>query len=491
LENAPVAIGTVASRVVAFQSQFQADNPFSLTAPNPNFIGSLLDQGLGLGLYPAIYDPRYRTPRSVEINIGMQRELRPGTILSADYVRNVQTHYFMGIDENHTGDVRYFNRNAARQAVIATLSACGVSSLDQAISACPGLYPGGGGATMVDFALRGLTSSADFDQPCVNAIGSPCAFPGVNPDAPPLLFQRPIGRSVYNGLQTKFLENVRQPFRYLHALNLEISYALSRFENAGGATLIIPAAPINADQDFGPLALDNVRPNRYFGPSLLDRTHQLSIGGYADLPTGLQMSVISHFWSPLSTMLVVPNTNLGPGEIFRTDFTGDGTVEDPMPGTHVGSFDRGITASNINAAISRYNSTYANQATPAGQMLITNGMFTLHQLQQLGAVAPGLPAAPTGEVNLSWLRALDLQVAWSASIKDKLTVQPRVGFYNLFNFANFDLPGNALNGLLTGAAGQINGTTHTAHNVNRVGIGTGVYSLGAPRQIEFGLRIIF
>ena len=67
----------------------------------------------------------------------------------------------------------------------------------------------------------------------------------------------------------------------------------------------------------------------------------------------------------------------------------------------------------------------------------------------------------------------------------------RAVFYNLFNFANFDLPGNALNGLLTGAAGQINGTTRVGHNVDRVGVGTGVYSLGAPRQLEFGLRLTF
>jgi hypothetical protein len=53
------------------------------------------------------------------------------------------------------------------------------------------------------------------------------------------------------------------------------------------------------------------------------------------------------------------------------------------------------------------------------------------------------------------------------------------------------LPGTALDGLLTGAAGQINGTNRTAHNIDRVGIGTGVYSLGAPRQLEFGLRVTF
>ena len=71
------------------------------------------------------------------------------------------------------------------------------------------------------------------------------------------------------------------------------------------------------------------------------------------------------------------------------------------------------------------------------------------------------------------------------------SLQPSAGFYNLFKFANFDLPGAALNGLLTGGAGQINGTTHAGHNLDRVGVGTGVYSLGAPRQLEFGLNIRF
>ncbi|MGA8313828.1 MAG: carboxypeptidase regulatory-like domain-containing protein [Terriglobales bacterium] len=513
----PIAIGAVGSQIAAFQKQYQADFPFDLKAPNPNYLGSLLSQGQGLNGGGPPLDPNYRTPRSVEMNIGIQREILRGTILSADFIRNVQTHYLLAIDENHTGDVRSFSKAAAQEAVARTLSLCGVSTIDQAIVSCPtnpvgpnqtGYAPRA--ATMADFAQNGLTSSADFNAVCsfpsVTVPGGTygCAFPGINANAPPLGFLRPIGRSVYDGLQTKLVQNLEHPFKGVRSLNLQVSYAISRFENSGGAQ---PAVPINSDQDSGVQVIDSVSPNRFFGPSVLDRTHQLSFGGYADLPGGFRVSILSHFWSPLSTSLVVPNTNLGPGEIFRTDFTGDGTTQDLIPGTHVGSFDRGIDASNINRVLDNYNHATALNLTPAGQVLVQDGVFTPAQLgvgdsscynnpnqQSVGslcAVAPPVPLAPTGQVNLAWLRALDLRLSWVRAVNEKVTIQTSAGFYNLFNFANFDLPGNPLNGVLTGAPGQINGTTHAAHDVNRVGVGSGVYSLAAPRQIEFGLHVVF
>lgn len=502
----PVAIGSVANQIVAFERQYQLASPVNVRAPNPNYVGTLLQQGLSIGTSPTMYDPNFQTPRSLQMNIGIERELRPGMVLTVDYLRNVQTHYLLGIDENHTGDVRYFNKTAALQAISATnqLFNCGMgtdfSSIQCAISA---------GAQMTDYANNGLTSSADFGAVCsfppVTGLGRyGCAFTGINPSAPPLLFRKTIGRSVYNGLQAKLTQGVEYRSRGVRALSFQIAYALSRFANSGSSN---PNGPGGQDQNFGPSALDYANPNHYFGPSTLDRTQQLSFGGWVELPRGFQLGAIGHFWSPLATTMWVLNTNLGRGEIFRTDFTGDGTVQDPLPGTRAGNFDRGIDASNINRVLTDYNNTVALNLTPAGRVLVQNGLFTAAQLgvgntlcynnpnnlpvNSLCAVAPPVPLAPPGQVNLSWLRALDLRVAWSCTIRERITIQPNAGLYNLFNFANFDLPGNALNGLLTGAAGQINGTTRMDHNVDRVGVGTGVYSLGAPRQIEFGLRLTF
>src|ERR1019366_2380988 len=378
-------------------------------------------------------------------------------------------------DVNRVGDASFFNSINALAAISATNSSLGCSAgTDAASIDCAIRHR----ANMASYAGKGLTSANDFGGVCPF-----CAFQGANPSAPSLPFLFPMGRSVYNGLQMKLAQNIKNPSSVVHALNLQIAYSLSRFENSGAIGAV--------DQDIVNSALDNNLPNRCFGPSGLDRTHQFSFGGFAEFPLSFRLSIISHFYSPLSTTLVVPNTNLGFGEIFRTDFTGDGTVQDPLPGTTVGNFDRGVDAGNINKVIEHYNSTIAGQPTPAGQVLIKNGLFNLAQLQALGAVAPPIPLAPKGQVDLAWLRAFDLKVTWSYVFKEKVTIEPSVGMYNLLNFANFDLPGNTLSGLLLGSAGSVNGTTYSDHNVNRVGVGSGVFALGSPRQIEFGLRVSF
>ncbi|MFZ0807948.1 MAG: carboxypeptidase regulatory-like domain-containing protein [Candidatus Sulfotelmatobacter sp.] len=527
-------IGDALPAILALQQAYIAGSPFNLHTPNPSFVGSTL---AGCNALPSsasyagcyftpgvnLFNPNYRSPRSVQMNLGIQHELKPGTVISVDFIRNVQTHYLLGVDQNHSGDVRHFNLQGAQNAITATLLNCGASSVTQSWSQnCPsGRYTNPDGTprplNIGDFAAFGLGSSTDMggsscpaglvsafssiaastgDRTLITMFpnGYGCAFGGLNQNAPPLNFLSPVGRSVYDGAQVKLVDNVKHPFPGAKSMNLKVSYALSRFENSGGG--VAPDASVEAgsgDQDSAVPALDNANVNRYFGASALDRTHQVSFGAYIEFPKKLQMGIMSHFYSPLATTLTVPDTGLGAGEIFRTDFSGDGTTQDPIPGTHNGSFMHGVDNSSIGNVISSYNAKYGGQPTPAGNVLVAGLPVFINatDLAGLGAVAPLVSVAPTGQANMSWLKTLDATIGWQHTFFERVTIKPSVGVYNVFNFANFDLPNNMMSGLLTGTPGSINGTTYGGHVVNRVGVGTGVYSLGSPRQTEFSLKIEF
>ena len=493
---------TAAQCVATFQTTYQAASAaVGSQAPNPSYIPNLISSGSGIFL--GALAPNYRTPYSIQMNAGIQRELRPGMVLSVDYLRNVSLHYLIGVDANHSGDIRYFNKSAAQQAIAATLSACGVASIDAAIAACPGLHPAtatspAGPATMSDFGNSGLDSAADLGiSGCEAGLGTsyPCAFTGVNPTLGLVTFLFPIGRSVYNAMDVKLVDNVKSPFRGVKYLNFQFAYSLSRFTNCGAAlSTSAGTSPAAADQDFVNPTIDNNHPCGFSGPSALDRTHQFSFGGYADLPAHFRLGTIFHFDSPLASALAVPVTGNGAGEIFATDFNGDGTTGDPIPGTKQGSFMRGVSLAGLPNVVNNYNNTVANNPTPAGNVLINNGLFTLAQLQALGGVAPALSPVVPGEVGLTWLKTFDMSLTWIGKVNVKereLSLEPSVSFYNLFNFANFNIPGNVLSGILTGGAGSLNGTTYANANSVRVGVGTGVFALGAPRTIEFGLKLTF
>jgi len=168
-------------------------------------------------------------------------------VLSVDYIRNVQTHFLLGVDQNHAGDIRHFNPTGAAAAINATLANCGAASVVASYTApCPsGNYVDQNGAnrtlTMADYAALGLGSSADMGgSSCQAVLSYACAFGGINQNAPPLNFLSPVGRSVYNGLQTKWVENVKGPFRGAKDLNFQVSYALSKFDNSGGGVDPVP-----------------------------------------------------------------------------------------------------------------------------------------------------------------------------------------------------------------------------------------------------------
>jgi hypothetical protein len=511
---------TAAQCIATFQTAYQAASAaVGSQAPNPSYLPNLISTGSEIPL--GALAPNYRTPYSIQMNAGIQRELRPGMVLSVDYLRNVALHYLIGVDANHSGDVnpKYFNLANAQQAIATTNAqfGCPMSFSAAAIncalnSSTIDQFTGLPGASIASYANNGLDSAADLGVGgCNIALGFGCAFQGINPNVGPAVFLYPIGRSVYNAMDVKLVDNVKAPFRGVKYLNFQFAYSLSRFTNCGAALSTSEGtSPAAADQDFVNPTIDNNHPCGFSGPSALDRTHQFSFGGYADLPGHFRLGTIFHFDSPLASALAVPTTGIGPGEIFRTDFTGDGTVGDPIPGTKQGSFMRGVSLSDLPNVVNNYNNNVADNLTPAGQLLVSQGLFTAQQLgvgNQLCvnnsasvsagaacAVAPALSPVVPGEVGLTWLKTFDMSLTWIGKVNVKereLSLEPSVSFYNLFNFANFNIPGNVLSGILSGGAGSLNGTNYAGANSVRIGVGTGVFALGAPRTIEFGMKLTF
>ena len=471
-------IGSVAKEVIALQNSFIAATAKAGAQLNPQFVGETLNPS-------GLLAPDYRSPYSYQMNVGVQHQVWNGGVLSADYIRNINLHYLSGIDTNRVGDARFLNKTAALNAITATNASfscpAGVAGIQCAI---------GKGATMDDYANNGIATSADLFGGPSSLAGVPpdqgAAFAGINPLVGQNLMYFPVGRSVYNALQVALRSNSANPFpnvSFVRRVNVQVSYALSKF-----------AAGTNSDQDFIGTGFDYNDPNRYLGWSEFDRKHQFSVGTTIELPRALRVSLIGHVYSPLSSSLWVPSQSRA-GEILYTDFTGDGTVQDPIPGTHNGSYMREIKPGDLGSVLKNYNSTVAGKPTPAGQALISAGLFTQAQLIALGGVADSIdtstfPADPAGN---GWLKVIDLKTSFPIKIGEHFTIEPSAAIYNIFNFVNYNIsPSNTLTNLIDGSNGSVGGTPKSdPRNQFRATQTSSTFALGSPRQAEFGLRITF
>jgi hypothetical protein len=478
-----------AKAIVDLQNQYiAATSAVGVAGQNPNFIGNTLSNTFG-----AAYAPNFRTARSYQMNIGIQRQIGKG-VLTVDYLRNLGLHFQMGVDVNHAGDANYLDVTAAQNAIAATLAACGKPSIGAAIKHCPGLHPASGGqpagpATIDDFADFGLDSGYVYyggysAQYYGLTPDQGAAFPGINPALGSFFVNFPMGRSLYNGLQSEYKVRVTTPISFLNALDLDVNYTLSRFVSDGGN-----------DQHFSSNAWDFRNPVGFMGPTSQDRTNQFKFGGTFEFHHGPRLAVIGGAYSAPPSNLQLP-TQGTVGEIFRSDLTGDGTFGDFLnsakTGTgHPGSYMRSVPNSALYSTIQNWNATYGNGSTltPAGQALVNANLFTQQQLIELGAVIPSIQLPPSGHMGNGIYKDVDTVVSWPFKLREKLTILPSISFFNVFNFSNFGSLGG-----LTGGDGAINGTVagaNTSSNTVRIGRGTGVFAVGAPREAEFGLRIDF
>ena len=463
-----------------------------------------------LANYGGLLAPNFRTPRVLHMTAGIQHQLGERSMFSIDYVREVGTQYPLGIDTNHVGDASHLDSVAALGAINRTVTQAGCapagaagSESQAAIQCYINAVPG---ASIVDFARNGLDSSNSFcgPFPC-SVLGLPnAAFSGINPAVGSNVMYFPSGRTKYVGVHATFRTSGDRIARGVRHWDLMLSYAYSKYQSN-------VAAADGSGGDFSILsrAEDYNRPHvGHFGSSGLDRRNTFTIAPTFDLPHGPRLSIITYLGSPLELSARLPQLDGGgvAGEIYRTDSTGDGTVGDLMPGTKVGGLG-GYSGDDLGRAIAFYNTTYAGRLTSAGAALVapngtTPSLFTSDQLSKLGALFPFVQPVPGNVAEAKWLRSVDLRLSWPFRIGEHVRLEPNVAAFNVFNLANFGGAGRQLNGILDGAPGSSANNSSSAgtcgnssalctSRLDRVLPGSGTYGLGAPRQIEFGVKISF
>ena len=463
-------IGAVIPFAVQAEQLFQAQSAQLSNGWPQAGVPPLFNNQLGVG-GGAILDPKYRSPYGANINVGIQRQIRPGLVLSVDYVMNRGVHFYQTVDRNRVGAANTLNLAVAQSAMAATFAGAGCNA--GSVSANVNCVINAGG-TIDDFAGNGLGAGSTLDG---------FAFGGSNPNFRTMDTIEYNGLSRYSGLQallTGRIGNVGP----LHNLTTNVTYALSRFNST------------STDQDFLFAAVDNDNPDSFYGPSNLDRTHMLGASFVFDLPMNFHFSTSTYYRSREASIgIFVPTGSDSAAEIFESDFNGDGTIGDPLPGTKRGAFGRSVTASTLNNVINKYDTTVAGSPTPAGLALINAGLFTTAQLQALGGVATAVDPAVAGQIDNPNFYTSDIRLSWTYT-RERVTIEPMAECFNIFNRMNGVGTGSdgrggntALDGTLSDAVGSINGTPFGPPE--RVGAGSGSFSSGGPRAFQFGIRVTF
>jgi hypothetical protein len=411
---------------------------------------------------------QFKIPYAVQFNIGVQRELRPGTILSVDYVVN----HGVGLpavfpDFELRRDATTLDAAAARAQWSRVLSG---RTVDEWIAANP----------TGNISAFGLVNDG--------------IWRGLTPDFTFAAFQSG-GFSRYRGLQFN-LRGTGGAWKGIRQHSYTVSYALARNESIG-----ITASELASN------VLDNRAWNRreVFGPNLLDFTHNLSAASVLSLSGGVRIASLWAFRTAQAQSLIVSNLSSatsGVQGVFSTDLNGDGGLAgglprpDLLPGLSAGQFGRSVKSfHDLNRILENFNQTLAGRLTPHGQALVNAGLFTEAQMPRLGAVIPAIPLVPENNPN-PWHNLFVTDIRFERPIKwrrvrEDIAINPFVDLLNLFNHA----PAGVY-GMQRSALGAVFGSLNFDYAAAPAGarasdLNALRHRLNNPRKIQVGVRVDF
>ncbi len=378
------------------------------------------ETGTGGFTFPDLFDPNFRTPYSQNWNFGIQRQLTDSLTLEVNYVGVRGLRLFRVVDGNPPQP----NLLAALEAYCKTPGNA-YGCVDSATQ-----------STLTGYALwvgyeYGLLP---FDAVNNTAFEDPSGTPGAD-------LNKSIAQSYYNGLQV----NVTQ--RLSHGVQVQGAYTWSHADD-GASDPLVPAAGNRA------LPRNSFNLKNEYGNSDFDVRHRLSIN-----------------------FVYQPNLGRGRG------YLNQGAVGRLMEGWELS----GITTfqTGLPFDIFGYRENQHTGLSDRGELIGNPAIPANHPRQQTGPPlsAFGLPDYDTAS-NLGRNRFYgpginnwNVALMKDQSVTERVKLQLRFEFYNLFNRVQFSQPDNAMSdtgtfGTSSSQVGQPDGTT-------------------GARQIQFALKLIF
>jgi hypothetical protein len=401
-----------------------------------------------------------RTPYTIQVDLGLQREVMRNLSVSADYVMRRGVGFGAGqagFDQMFP-DLNLWNRFVPNTYTLAANGSANVASLvrNPVIPAC----------TAAQNLLARTNPVAFAAIPCSNG-EIQYGLPGI--------------LSKYQAIQIKVDK------RFAHGLQFGGAYAGSRYITWSGRVI------------------DNTNYHKSIGTSTGNPTHRFTASGIWELPKLKEgqkwMRAILNDWQvstivqmstapPVSVNISGANASFGGIGFGGFDLEGDGTFVFRLPGSTIGSFGHEIGADGIRKLVAQYNGTVAAQKD-IPLALIPKGS----QRDIIGTAFPYIVLPDKFAFGDSFI-SHDLRVTRVIPIRENIKLNLIVEGFNIFNVAN-----------LTGFSGTldqwIRPAVPTAANPNPVGSNpaftfgqpTGrvnsIFGTGGPRQFQIAARLSF
>jgi Carboxypeptidase regulatory-like domain/TonB dependent receptor len=390
------------------------DTPENLPFPGDLTPTPIVENGAAVG--PTLFDPNLRLPYTENWNFGVQHELLNNLTLEVDYVGTRGVHLLRVVDGNPPDPAR-----------VQQLIADGVSPDDLQFAA---LYFGQ--------EFFGLPFNAVHN----NALANPFSFAGAG-----VALNKSIGNSFYNGLQVNLTKKMS------HGLQLQGAYTWSHAIDDAPDPLI--PAEGNRSYPRNSLALQNERSN-----SDNDIRHRLAVNYVWQLPVGKGQRFITS--GPL-------------GKAFEGwQLSGITTFQSGHPYDVLYIVDAEHTGVRSRGTLIGDNGLPADHdRTETGPPLADFCVFELGCSQPLGVPGSSGRNHFYGPGINNW----DAVVSKITSLGERVKLETRFEFYNLFNRVQFDQPDNELAD--TGTFGFSSATTTRPDRTT------------SARQLQFAMKLNF